>query len=312
MQVVTGALGYTGRHIAERILEGGETVVTLTGRPWLPDPFGGRFGDRFRVRASCFGDEDALVRELEGADVLYNTLWIRFPAAGFTFERTVEDSGRLFRAARRAGVRRIVHVSVSNPREDSPLPYFAGKARVERLLSESGISFAVVRPTLIFGNGPEEALLLNNIAWFLRRFPVFGLPGSGDYPVQPVDIRDVVDLCVAEGARDESRVFDAVGPETMSFRDLVLRLRRAVGSRALLMGMPRSVVAASCAAIAPFLGDTVLTPEEIDGLAEGLLVSTAPPTGRRPFDPWLATVKDAIGRNYISDRQRHMAGRQPR
>lgn len=311
LQAVTGAFGYTGRHVARALLERGERVRTLTGRPWLPDPFAGQFPDRFEVTPGHFHDERALAQSLEGVDTLYNTVWIRFPSGGHTFERVIEDSGRLFRAARMAGVRRVVHVSVSQPHERSPLPYFAGKARAERLLAESRISFSIVRPTLIFGPGPEEALLLNNIAWFLRRFPVFGLPGDGRYPVQPVDMRDVVDLCLAGAVGPDGITVDAAGPDRISFRDLVVRIRDAVGGPARLLSMPPAVVASACGILSPFLRDTILTRDEIDGLIEGRLVGEAPRACRRRFETWLESVAGTIGRCYVSDRRLHMERRPP-
>lgn len=310
-QVVTGAFGYTGRHVARALLERGDRVRTLTGRPWLPDPFVGRFHGRFEVLPAHFHDERGLARSLEGVDTLFNTVWIRYPAGGHTFERVVEDSGRLFRAARSAGVRRIVQVSVSRPREDSPLPYFAGKARVERMLADSGVSFAIVRPTLIFGPGPDEALLLNNIAWFLRRFPVFALPGDGRYPVQPIAMEDVVDLCLAAASGPSGITLDAAGPERISFRDLVTRIRGAVRSRARILPMPPPLVASLCALVSPFLADTVLTRGEIDGLTGALLVGEAPASCRRRFDDWIAQVGSEIGRRYVSDRRLHMDRRPP-
>ena len=209
LDVVTGAFGYTGRYITERLLSMGRSVRTLTGHPDRPNPFGAR------VSAFPFDFEDRgkLAEHLGGATTLYNTYWVRFPQGDVTFHRAVRSTETLLGAAGDAGVKRIVHISISNPAEDSPYPYFRGKFRIERTIRESSLSYAIVRPTVIFG---KEDILINNVAYLLRRFPVFAIPGSGTYRVRPVFVEDVAELCVRAGQRDENEVIDAVGPETLS------------------------------------------------------------------------------------------------
>jgi NADH dehydrogenase len=174
LAVVTGAFSYTGRSITRLLLARGQDVRSLTNHPDRPNPFGQQ------VKAFPYGFDrpDALTRTLEDTATLYNTYWIRFPHGGLTFDQAVANSRTLFRAAKAAGVGKIIHISVTNASSRSPLPYFRGKGQVEEALAKSGVPYAILRPTLIFGPGD---ILINNIAWLLRRFPVFALPGSGDY-----------------------------------------------------------------------------------------------------------------------------------
>jgi nucleoside-diphosphate-sugar epimerase len=204
LDVVTGAFSYTGRHIAERLLAAGRSVRTLTNQPDPPNPF----RESVETFPYAFDDLDELRRSLNGASTLYNTYWVRFERGAVAFQRAVENSSRLFEAARRAGVERIIHVSVTNPSLDSPLPYFRGKALVEEALVAAGVSHAVVRPTVVFGPGD---ILINNIAWLLRRFPVFAIPGSGRYRVRPVHVDDVARTCVEAAESDDDLIVDAVG-----------------------------------------------------------------------------------------------------
>ena len=81
-----------------------------------------------------------------------------------------------------------------------------------------GIPYAIIRPTLVFGDGD---LLLNNMAWALRRFPVFPVYGNGDYPVQPVYVEDLAAQAVEAASQSESSVADAAGPDTFSFEALL-------------------------------------------------------------------------------------------
>src|SRR3989442_10746426 len=221
--VVTGAFSYTGSYIAERLLALGQPVRTLTRHR----PSGSDGG--IQVAPLNFADHDGLINTLRGATTLYNTYWVRFHRGRVTFKQAVANSARLIEAAVAAGVRRIVHISVTNVQATSSLPYFKGKGEVEEAIARSGLSYSIIRPTLILG---QEDILLNNIAWFLRRLPVFGIPGDGSYRVQPVFVEDVADLAVFAATQKENLVMDAVGPEIYTFDALVRALAESVGSPA--------------------------------------------------------------------------------
>ncbi|MCY4365829.1 MAG: NAD(P)H-binding protein [Chloroflexi bacterium] len=306
LTVVTGAFGFTGRHIAQRLLDAGKSVRTLTGRPHLhgsaQDPFHGQ------VEAVPFNflDPVALAKSLEGVDTLYNTYWVRFSSGAVTFDQAVENSRILVNAAVEAGVQRLVHVSITNPAEDSPLPYFRGKALVERAIRESGLSHAIVRPALLFGEGD---ILLNNIAWALRRFPVFPVAGNGHYRAQPVYVGDLADLAVSAAESRDNITIDAVGPDTYTFDELVYLLEKSVGSRARIAHMPSALALSLSRIVGYFVRDIVLTREEIDGLAGDLLVSAEPPRAATRLSDWLADNGMFLGENYASELDRHYRAR---
>lgn len=298
MDAVTGAFGYTGRHIAQELLARGRQVRTLTNRPEV--------SPHIEVLPLTFSDFDRLVESLRGVEVLYNTYWIRFAYGRVTFEGAVANSRSLFEAAKLAGVRRVIHVSITNPDPTSTLPYFRGKGLVEGALRDAGLSHGILRPALAFGG---EDILLNNIAWFLRRSPVFPVPGSGTYRVQPVEVDDVARIAVDLGGRDEDVTMDAVGPEVYTYRDLVDEVRRAVGSRAALVPTPPGWVRLGAGLAGLVVGDVVLTADEIKGLSAGLLVSAGQPTGTSSFKGWLAEHGQELGRTYASELGRHYRGR---
>ena len=298
LSVVTGAFGYTGKYIAQRLLDNGDTVRSLTRNPASFSPF----GDRVERHPLDFDDTVQLTESLRGADTLYNTFWIRFAHGEVDHDTAVRNTRSLVDAAGLAGVRRIVHISITGASSDSPLPYFSGKGQVEQYIRESGLCYSIVRPTVIFG--PED-ILLNNIAWFLRRFPVFPVAGRGDYPVQPVFVEDVAGLAVDSASVDGDVVMDAVGPDTYAFRELVHLIRRTVGGRAFVMPIPPALVYASAQVMGWGLRDVVLTREEIDGLMSGHLVSTDSPTGTTRLPGWLRDHRDTLGRHYASELARH-------
>jgi NADH dehydrogenase len=254
--VVTGVFGYIGRYIAGRLLAQGHSVKTLTGHPDRPNPF----GDRIQAAPFNFERPEELALSLKGCDALFNTYWIRFAHGNMDFERAVANSRTLIEAARRAGVRKIVHVSITNPSEDSPLPYFRGKARVERFIIESGLSYAIIRPTVVFG--PED-ILINNIAWLLRRFPLFAIPGNGDYRMQPIFVEDLAELAVEAAQTPQNSSVDAVGPETYSFNELVRLLAKTVQSKAAIVHVPPQMALLAAKAIGLIVGDVVLTPMKL-------------------------------------------------
>jgi NADH dehydrogenase len=299
VDLVTGAFSYSGSHIAERLLESGRGVRTLTFHPDRAHPLQASV-ETFAYR---FDDPAALTRSLEGVSTLYNTFWVRFDHGQTSFANAIESSRMLFFAANSAGVRRIVHVSIANPSIESPLPYFRGKALVEYVLAQSGLHYSIVRPTWIFGG--ERDVLANNIAWVLRRMPAFVLPGSGSYPVQPVHVDDLARICIDAARREGDVVIDAAGPETMPFGDLVALVRSAVNARSPIIHIPPSLMAAAARALGLFVRDVVLTPDEIRGLMAGLLVSHNPPLGRIAFSQWLDENRTSVGRSYANELHRH-------
>ncbi|MBI2956127.1 MAG: NAD(P)H-binding protein [Acidobacteria bacterium] len=295
---VTGAFSYTGSYIAQRLLAAGHQVRTLTGHPERAD----RLSGRVSVFPYNFEKPDELRRSLAGVATLYNTYWVRFPRGALTFETAVENNRALFRAAAEAGVRRVVHISVSNADESSPLPYFAGKGKVEAALRASGLSYAILRPTLVFG---REDILLNNITWLLRRFPVFAVPGDGCYRLQPVYVDEVAALAVEAGGRTDNVVFDAVGPETFTYNELLRLIAEKIGCRMRLLHLPPTVVRSCAGVLGLLVRDVLLTREEIAGLMANLLVSQEPPTAETRLSHWLEENAASLGRRYASELSRH-------
>jgi uncharacterized protein YbjT (DUF2867 family) len=301
VDVVTGAFSYTGRYIANVLLERGRTVRTLSRSP---APAGSPV-ESFTLQ---FADEAALAEALDGADVLYNTYWIRFERGSETFARAVANTRVLLRAASRAGVRRVVHVSVTRASAGSPFPYFRGKAAVEGAVQESGLSHAIVRPTWIFG--PND-ILVSNVAWLLRRFPVFLVPSGRGYEVQPVAVEDVASLCVDAGGRTVDERFDAAGPERLTFEDVIRLLRAVVRSRARVVHGPPRAILGLARLFDLFARDVLLTREELEGLRAGLLTSDEAPRAARSFRAWAEENADLLGRTYVSELARNFRSYAP-
>jgi len=297
--VVTGAFGYSGRYIARRLLDADHGVITLTNSLKRHNPF----GERMRAVPFNFDRPELLVESLRGTDVLINTYWVRFDHRLFTHDQAVANTKILFRAAKDAGVRRIVHVSITNPDIDSDLPYFHGKAELESALASLGVSYCILRPTVLFG---KEDVLINNIAWSLRHFPIFGVFGAGDYKLQPIYVDDLAAAAVEKAVGDQNEVVNAIGPETFTYRELVETIQRSLGLKRLVVSVPPELGYWACRGLGFFVRDVIITRQEIRGLMEGRLCVDAPPLGLTKLTEWIDRHKDTLGRHYTSEMARRV------
>lgn len=296
--VVTGAFGYIGRYIAAELLAHGQTVRTITTHPQKSNPF----GPRVQAFPFHFDDPDLLTERLAGADRLFNTYYVRFEHAGATFDEAVANTRTLFACAKRAGVSKVIHIGVTNASLDDSLPYYRGKAQQDQALRDLGVDYAILRPTLVFG---AEDILVNNIAWLLRRSPIFPVFGGGQYRIQPVFVGDLAKEAVRMadlGGRQEA---DIIGPESFTFERFVKVIAAKIAPRTRFFHLPARLGWALGVPIGWLLGDVLLTWNELKGLMEEKLTSPAAPRGRTAFSRWLEENKDQLGTKYTSELARH-------
>jgi NADH dehydrogenase len=298
--VITGAFSYTGKYATRILLNRGYRIHTLTYHTERENPF----GDKVQGFSYSFNNPERLTETLRGASTLINTYWVRFPRGQSTFESAVQNTRTLISAAKNAGVKRIVHVSIANPSLQSPLGYYRGKAQLEHAVVESGLAYTILRPTVIFG---LEDILINNIAWFVRHFPVFAIPSDGRYCVRPIFVEDMAQLIANSVEQEGNAVLDAVGPETCTFEELVRLIADQLGCRTSVVRVPMLAAYVATRAAGWFVGDIVLTWEEYKGLMAGLLAPEGPATGETCLSQWLAANREHVGRRYASEIARHYA-----
>jgi len=298
IHAVTGPNGYTGKYITRGLLAQEVEVIGLTNHPARPS----EFGEQVRLYPFDFDQPERLAAHLRGVDVLYNTYWVRFDHGAATFELAVRNTQTLIRAAEQAGVRRIVHVSITNPALDSPLAYFRGKARLEADIRAARLSYAILRPTVLFG---LEDILINNIAYLLRKFPLFAIPGDGEYRLQPIYVDDFAQLALQSAFAGENFTRDAVGPDIFNYNALVDLIAGRIGRRPPILHLPPPLVLGLGSVLGRFFGDVLLTREEYLGLSADLLVSDQPPACPTRLDDWLAQHSQSLGAKYASEIARH-------
>jgi len=295
---VTGAFSYSGKYIAKHLLDKGEEVITLTNHPNRSDPFNGQV----KAFPLNFGNETELIGNLRGVDVLVNTYWIRFDKGANTQPKAVENTAILVKAAAKAGVKRIVHISITNPSAESHLPYFWGKAANEKAVIDSGMNYAILRPTVLFG---KEDILINNIAWLLRKLPLFGIPGNGSYKLSPVYVNDLAEIAVASVYEKGNYIWDAVGPDEFTFKEMVQFISLTIGKKRLLVSLPPYLALLAAQFLSLFVNDVMLTPEEVKGLMANLLISKETPRCKTSLRDWLNENSETVGKKYASELARH-------
>ncbi|MGO8766025.1 MAG: NAD-dependent epimerase/dehydratase family protein [Limisphaerales bacterium] len=291
---VTGAFGYSGRYIAGRLIAGGHEVLTLTNSLNRPNPF----GNQIQIAPFHFDQPELLAGSLQGVQALINTYWVRFDHKLFTHAQAVENTRILFNAAVRAGVRRIVHVSITNPDLHSGLPYFSGKAELEQNLQALDVSWCILRPTVLFG---KEDVLINNIAWTLRHLPVFGVYGKGDYAMQPIYVEDLALAAVEKAGQTQDEIVEAIGPETFTYRELVRMIANTLELKRAIIGVSPALGYWAGRMVGWLVRDVVITREEIQGLMENRLFVKAPALGKTRLTDWVAQNKNTLGRHYTSE-----------
>jgi NADH dehydrogenase len=294
---VTGAFGYSGRYIASKLLAEGHQVLTLTNSAARANPF----GDRVRAYPFHFDEPGRMKATFRGVDVLVNTYWVRFDHRLFTHAQAVANTEAMFDAAKEAGVRRIVHVSITNPDAASELPYFRGKAELESALRSLGVTYCILRPTVLFG---KEDVLINNIAWSLRRLPAFGVFGSGQYKLQPIYVDDLAAAAADQATSTDNTIVNAIGPETFTYWKLVETVRELLGLRTPILSVPPGAGYWCGRILGWLMRDVIITREEIRGLMEGRLYVDAPPLGRTKLTDWVRDHRETLGRRYTSELQR--------
>ena len=243
---VAGGSGFIGRAIVRRLAGIPATRVRLLTRD------AERARHKFEAPANVefvsadVTNRDSLKPALAGASAVVSAVQfdgypIENPRRGLTFER-VDYGGTvaLLDAAKNAGVSRFIYISGAAADENSSQSGFRAKGRAERAIRESGLSYTIFRPSLVYGAGDRVMNMLVNA---LSISPVMPVPGTGQQKVQPVLVDDVA-ACVALalGGRGRNGAFDVGGPARMTFDDLIRLVMEITGRHRLIIHVPEAIM----------------------------------------------------------------------
>ncbi len=295
VSVITGAESFIGKYISNLLITLNYKIRSFTNKS-----IDQRRGIEFHPYN--FNNLEEVTKIFQGADYFFNTYWIRFNFKDKTFEKAYENTKSLIDCAKLAGVKKILHISITKANSLSPLKYFKYKGLIEEYIINSGVSYVILRPTVVFG---KEDILINNIIWFLRRFPIFPIFGRGDYLIQPIYVLDLAKIAVEKALNSENSIIDCAGPEVFSFRELIQKIKSAIDSKSIIINLPTIIVFYLLKFLSFFLKDVILTKDEILALKGNLLHSKAPPLGKENLIEWIKKEKDCLGNGYRSELLRH-------
>ncbi|MFQ3550380.1 MAG: NAD(P)H-binding protein [Armatimonadota bacterium] len=296
--LVTGAFSFSGKYIAKKLLDEGWKVSTLTNHPSQNS----ELSELIESYPLDFSSPDDIANIMKDADLFVNTYWIRNETGKLKFKDVVENTKLLIESAKHAEVRKFVHISILNPSEDSPYPYYRAKAEAENILKESGLNYTILRPAMLFG---DQGILINNIAWFLRHLPVFAIPGDGSYKMQPIHVVDLAELVNESSKNNDNKIIDAIGPDIFTFEELIKHICVHIKTNPIVLKLPPDKIPLMMKPLEVILRDKVLTKDELASFMANLLVSESKPTGIIHLGEWIAANASWLGLKYFSDSKRH-------
>jgi uncharacterized protein YbjT (DUF2867 family) len=270
---ITGASGFVGGHLAERLVQEGHDLV-LIGR---------RASGDVRIRAIGLDDVNALTDALAGCDAIAHCAGINREIGRQTYARVhVEGTRHVVEAARRAGVKKLAMVSFLRARPGCGSGYHESKWAAEEIIRSSGLDFTILKCGVIYGRGDH---MLDHLSHALHTFPIFALVGMKDHAVRPVAVEDVTRVLVASlvGGRMSRETLEVLGPEEMPLGEAVRRVARVVERRPLMMRLPVAFHYAMAWMLERMMAVPMVSLAQVRILSEGI-VEPSPPVSALPDD----------------------------
>jgi len=263
--VVTGGTGFIGREVVDRLLQSGDDEIVVTSRQ--PERVKG-WARRVEVVQAFAGDAISLGRAFTGADVVVQAIQfpnhpVEDPSRGRTYLE-VDGKGTevAARTAKRVGVRRFVYLSGAGAGQGRPQVWFQAKDRAEAAIRETGMEFALLRPSWIYGPGDRS---MSRFVFFCRYLPAVPVIGDGTTPVFPIHVGDVA-RCVAESVRREDardKALELGGPDRLTMDEIIRTVQRVLGRKRPLLHHPARLMKLLVMPMA-LMREPILSPGAID------------------------------------------------
>ncbi len=262
---VTGANGFVGRHVIPRLRARGHDVRALISeRPGAEKELPGPDGGMLDVRRADVRKPESLRGAFDGIDAVIHTVAVPTERKQTFAEVNVAGVAHVIAEARRAGVRRIVHMGALGADPASPYPYLRSKGEGEALVTGSGIAYVVLQPSLLFGEGDD---FFPRLAFSLM-FPVVPVPGDGKARFQPLHVDDIAEALVAAVERPEiSGVHQIGGAEPVTYDEMLAETMRATGKRRPTLHVPVPLMKPPAVLMGLVMSDPPVTVAQLDLLA---------------------------------------------
>jgi uncharacterized protein YbjT (DUF2867 family) len=227
---------------------------------------------------------------LDDVQVILNLAWYRWESQE-AFRNLYDGLHRLLDAAVLARVGRFLQVSVppAPPSIETGLPYMVYKRRFDAALAASGLSYRIVRPTMLFGPGD---VLLGVMMRLMRRYPLFPMFGDGTYHLSPIAVSDLAQVLRNEALGSDQGILDLGGPERVTYRELTDRMFQALGKKPRYWTWSKGT-ALRITGMMVALGSTTLYPYEVEWLMSDMLGLPSYQGLKRPLQavgPYLARI----------------------
>ena len=227
---VTGATGYIGGRLVPRLLEAGYAVRCLVRSPrklrnraWAGNP-------NVQVAQADLSDAQSLATKLEGCEAAFFLVHSMNSASAEYAKRDLQLATAFARAAKKAGVRRIIYLAGLGETGAGLSEHLASRREVEKALASSGVPVTVLRAAMIVGSGSASFEILR---YLVERLPVMVTPKWVSTPCQPIAVRNVIGYLIGVLSRPETtgRVFDIGGPEVLSYLQIMRIMAEELGLR---------------------------------------------------------------------------------
>ena len=289
--LVAGATGYLGRRLVSRLVARGLTVRALVrggaARAAALLELAGA-----EIAEGHLGDPDSLERALGGCRTVVHLIGILRERGLQSFEAVhVGGTTALVQAARASWCERILYVSALGARLDSFSAYARTKAEAEELVRRSGLSWLVLRPSIVLAREGEFYGILRRLV----SFPIVPVLGPGTSLLQPIVADDLAAIEVQAMFRPAvwNRAYDVAGPRAYPFVELVRATARGLGRPAFLVHVPLVLARPAAALAAWALTDPPITPGELRLLEEGGTCDPEP--AARAFGVTLQPIDGVLG-----------------
>lgn len=271
---ITGATGFVGSHLADRLSSEGHEVVRVVRRNMIGE-------DEFAV--ARLDNVDELAQAFSGCKAVAHCAGINREIDDQTYARVhVEGTRNVVEAARRAGVEKIVLMSFLRARPDCGSAYHESKWDAEEIVRRSGLDYTIIKAGVVYGRGDH---MLDHLSHAFHTFPVFALVGFKPQTVRPLAIEDLVHVMRAAliDRRLKRQTIALLGPEEIYLSEAVRRVAEVVGKQPLMFPAPICIHHFMARVYESTMKIPLVSVAQVRILSEGV-VEPASPVSPVPYD----------------------------
>lgn len=247
---LTGATGFVGNEVLKQLVNRNYRVKVLVRDKGKLNEVS---SDIIPVEGDVL-DQESFSKEMDDVETVIHLVGIirEFPSQGVTFEKLhYQATKNVVDIAVNSSVKRFIHMSANGARENAATAYHKTKYRAEEYVRNSGLTYTIFRPSLIYGPGDS---FINMLADMIKKLPVFSYFGKGDYKMQPVSVYEVAEIfvkCITVPTM-YGKTYSVCGGRVYTYRELLNIIMNVINKKRLLISVPESFVSAGIAVFGRF------------------------------------------------------------